>query len=290
MHARALLLSAVLVAAAALPAAIAQPAGPTDRKGCSDPQLFPTRIPGYVISECDTKEYEAYELWQEKGPRVPVEGRKVFVSYAWGRTIAPTPNVSPLEIVRNYENAFTKIGGTVVSAVRSGTSQFFNGKLVKDGKEIWVQVIPRGGANLYWVAVVEKKDMAQKIVADAAAFGNDLTATGHASVYGIHFDTARAELKPESGPALEEVAKLLKNDPKLKLWVVGHTDWVGRIDDNMTLSQARAESVVKALTTTHGIAAARLRAFGSGPLAPVASNDSEDGRAKNRRVELVKQP
>ena len=290
MKPRAILLAAYLLACVAVPSVLAQAPAPTDRKGCSDPQLFPTRIPGYVISECDTKEYEAYELWQVKGPRVPVEGRKVFVSYVWGRQGSPTPTVSPIEVIRNYEAAFTKIGGVVVNILPTGTSSFFNGKLVKDGKEVWVQVIPRGGANYYWVAVVEKKAMEQKVVADAAAFSNDLTTTGHTSVYGIYFDTGKADLKPESGPALDEVSKLLAADPKLKLWVVGHTDWVGKLEDNMALSQARAEAVVKALTTTKGVAAIRLRAFGSGPLAPVAANDSEDGRAKNRRVELVKQP
>jgi outer membrane protein OmpA-like peptidoglycan-associated protein len=103
------------------------------------------------------------------------------------------------------------------------------------------------------------------------------------------FGTAKAVVKPESTPALQEVATLLKADPSLKLWVVGHTDSVGQVDANMALSRARAEAVVAALTTTHGIAAARLKGYGVGPLAPVASNHAGDGRAKNRRAELVKQ-
>ena len=85
------------------------------------------------------------------------------------------------------------------------------------------------------------------------------------------------------------MAKLLGADPSLKLWVVGHTDSVGAIEGNMKLAQARAEAVVTALTTTHGISAARLKGYGVGPLAPVASNDSDDGRAKDRRVDLVKE-
>jgi outer membrane protein OmpA-like peptidoglycan-associated protein len=271
-----------------VPALSAPAPQPTDKKGCSDPALFPTRMPGYVIDECDTKEYEAYELWQTKGPRVPVEGRKVFVSYKWPPGKPTT--LAGLEIVRNYEAAITKVGGTIMNIVTAGPGPFVNGKIVKDGRELWVQVIPRGGSNYYWLAVVEKKAMAQHVVADAAAIGNDLNSTGHASIYGIHFDTGKAEVKPESAAALDEVAKLLAAEPALKLWVVGHTDWVGRVEDNMALSQARAEAVVKALTTTRGIAPARLRAFGSGPLAPVASNASEDGRARNRRVELVRQP
>ncbi len=85
------------------------------------------------------------------------------------------------------------------------------------------------------------------------------------------------------------MAKLLANDPSLKLFVVGHTDAVGQVDANLQLSQARAEAVVKALVAGHGVAAARLRSYGVGPLSPVSSNATEEGRAKNRRVELVKQ-
>jgi len=86
------------------------------------------------------------------------------------------------------------------------------------------------------------------------------------------------------------VAKLLKGDANLKLWVVGHTDSVGKVDDNMRLAQARGEAVASELVSAHGISAARLKGYGVGPLAPVAGNDDEAGRAKNRRVDLVKAP
>lgn len=106
---------------------------------------------------------------------------------------------------------------------------------------------------------------------------------------GIYFDTGKSELKPESAAAITEVAKLLKGDAGLKLYVVGHTDNAGALEGNMKLSQSRAQSVVQELAKTHGIDAARIKAYGSGPYTPVASNDAEEGRAKNRRVELVKQ-
>jgi outer membrane protein OmpA-like peptidoglycan-associated protein len=131
--------------------------------------------------------------------------------------------------------------------------------------------------------------MAQDIVGNAGAFANDLKTTGHVAVEGILFETGKSELKPESAQAIAEVAKLLKEDAGLKLFVVGHTDNVGVLEGNMKLSQDRAQSVVQALVRTHGVEAARLRAYGDGPYAPVASNDSEAGRVKNRRVELVKQ-
>ncbi len=94
-------------------------------------------------------------------------------------------------------------------------------------------------------------------------------------------------MKPESEAALKEVAKLLSSDPGLKLLVVGHTDSVGQLEANMKLSQARAEAVVQALTKTYSVAATRLKALGAGPIAPAATNRTEEGRAKNRRVELV---
>ncbi len=116
----------------------------------------------------------------------------------------------------------------------------------------------------------------------------DLARTGHVAVYGIYFDFGKADVKSESEPMLKEIAKLLQQDPRLKLHVVGHTDSVGELAYNLDLSRRRAQAVVQVLATKHGIAPGRLRGDGVGPLAPVASNDTEEGRAKNRRVELVK--
>jgi outer membrane protein OmpA-like peptidoglycan-associated protein len=97
----------------------------------------------------------------------------------------------------------------------------------------------------------------------------------------------KADVKSESAAALQEIGKLLQQDPKLKLYIVGHTDNVGEFQMNMDLSRRRADAVLKALTTTYGVAPDRLQAYGNGSLAPVASNRDEAGRAKNRRVELV---
>ena len=138
--------------------------------------------------------------------------------------------------------------------------------------------------------VVETVGMENKMVTvDAAAMAKEVAATGHVALYGIYFDTNKTDLKPESVPALDEIAKFLKQDPKVVVYVVGHTDNVGGFDSNMGLSQRRAEAVVHELMTKYGIPATRLKAVGSGPIAPVAPNETEEGRAKNRRVELVKQ-
>lgn len=113
-------------------------------------------------------------------------------------------------------------------------------------------------------------------------------ATGKVALYGILFDTAKTDVKPESAPTLQEIAGLMKADAKLAVIVVGHTDNQGGFDYNIDLSKRRADAVIKALSMGYGVDAKRLKAAGVGMVAPTASNDEEAGRAKNRRVELVK--
>lgn len=274
MKTRSLALTVLLVASSAL-------AVKPDKAGCKDHPLFPTRMPNYYIAACEAKEFASHPFKLQKGKTRTVEGKYTFITYSVDDR---KDDQTGEAVVRNYENALKKIGGTVADSV---PNWWVNGSVVVDGKEVWAEA-ERGNGKI-WLRIVEKQEMVQHVVADAAAFRDGLKAKGHVAVEGIYFDTGKAILKPESTPALQEVAKLLGADPSLKLWVVGHTDSVGQADANMKLSQARAEAVVTALTTTHGITAARLKGYGVGPLAPVASNDSEDGRAKNRRVELVKQ-
>jgi OOP family OmpA-OmpF porin len=131
--------------------------------------------------------------------------------------------------------------------------------------------------------------MAQDVVADASSMAKSINETGKVAVYGIYFDTGKSTLKTESTPTLQEIAKLLKADPALKVYVVGHTDNTGTFEANMKLSLDRANAVVDALVSQHGVNAASLKAWGDGPTAPVATNSTEEGKALNRRVELVKQ-
>lgn len=138
--------------------------------------------------------------------------------------------------------------------------------------------------------IVDVGTLKQNMVSVSASdMSKAIANTGRIALYGILFDTAKADLKAESKPALEEIAKLLQSDAKLKLRVVGHTDNQGTLDANIALSKRRAEAVNAALVSSNGIAANRLSAFGVADLAPVASNSGEEGRAKNRRVELVPQ-
>jgi len=141
----------------------------------------------------------------------------------------------------------------------------------------------------YNIHLIEKQAMNQDVIADANSMANSIKESGKVAVYGIYFDTGKSTLKPESQPTLQEITKLLKADPNLKLYVVGHTDNTGAFDANMKLSMDRAGAVVNALVSQFSVNAARLRACGDGPTSPVASNDKEEGKALNRRVELVKQ-
>jgi len=126
-------------------------------------------------------------------------------------------------------------------------------------------------------------------VVSASDIGKSITATGKVAIYGIYFDTGKADVKPESKPSLDQIAGYLKEAPSAKLHVVGHTDNVGGLDSNMALSRRRADAVIGVLTKTHGVAPGRLVGNGVASLAPVANNGTEEGRAKNRRVELVLQ-
>jgi outer membrane protein OmpA-like peptidoglycan-associated protein len=252
-----------------------------DATNCKDHPLL-TRLPDYWIQACTLKQFDAYAFSIGKGKPIQVEGRFTNIRYQPPAGLTTKP--SALQVLRNVENAVKKIGGTVVATDQSKETL----KFTKDGKELWVEVWA-DHTGQYILTIVEKAAMAQELTANASAFADGLKATGHIAVEGIYFETGKSELKPESTTAITEVAKLLKGDSGLKLYVVGHTDNVGALDGNMKLSQSRAQSVVQALAKTHGIEAARIKAYGNGPYAPVASNDSEDGRAKNRRVELVKQ-
>ena len=276
---RFLSVAAALVMSASLSSAAPQAAEP-DAKGCKDHPLF-TRMQGMRLATCRMVDFDKFDFKTGKGTAVSVEGKRSEIKYQMppGGT-AP----SPLAIIRNHQQAIGAIGGTVAYEDQRYTIL----KLVKDGKEVWAQVDTAWGRG-YMLTIVEKQAMAQEVKASADLFQSGLKATGHVEVPGIYFDTGKSDLKPESDAAVAEVAKLLKADPALKVYVVGHTDNVASLDLNMKLSQARAEAVVAVLVSRHGIAAGRLAGRGAGPLAPVASNDAEDGRAKNRRVELVKQ-
>ncbi|KAF0188847.1 MAG: outer membrane protein/peptidoglycan-associated [Desulfobulbaceae bacterium] len=138
------------------------------------------------------------------------------------------------------------------------------------------------------VDVFERKAMEQKMVTvKAEEMAQSIMASGHIALYGLYFDTGKADVKPESKDTLEQIAKLLTTTPSLKLLVVGHTDNVGTLSSNMDLSKRRADAVVSVLVSQYAIDRTRLSPVGVSFASPVAANSNDEGRAKNRRVELV---
>ena len=188
----------------------------------------------------------------------------------------------------NYRNAFNAGLGEPRYLVARGVQS--------DGSPLHVAVLVapplRDNLGAISLQIVEGKAMdSGKVTATLKAddMARSIASEGKVAVYGVHFDTDKTAVRADSRGALGEMAKLLQQDKSLKVHVVGHTDNQGAQAHNVSLSQKRAESVVATLTADYKIDARRLSAKGLGAYAPVASNDDERGREKNRRVELVKQ-
>ncbi len=287
------------------PLLLAPPAQAQDARGSSDHPVL-SRYPGSRIQSYSQVEFDEYPLAlgvENHAPSnvQPIEGKVTKIGY-----VNPAGR-SALEIYRNYEDALHRSGFETLwscaadACGRTMNWNALNGLSASGGPRDIRYLVVRGavddrpvtiamavnttGTTLH---VVESQAMDSGLVtASAAVLAQGIERDGHISVYDIHFDTGQARIKPESKPALDEVAQLLRNRPDLELLVVGHTDSTGSFELNMKLSGERAAAVVDALTGAYGIAAARLSAHGAGPLAPVASNRSDDGRAENRRVDLV---
>ena len=269
------LLCALGMAAAAL--------GQEDREGTKD---YPgiQRMPSFYIDIYKDVQFDSANFPVMKGAQrvnQAVEGHWLQIGYYLKNN---APVTSALQIVRNHQNAIKAIGGQVMDDQKGGNYYNTTLRFARDGKDVWVLVEARD--DNYFLTIVERQAMNQDVAIDAAAMANGLAANGGIALYGIYFDTAKSDLKPESEPTLAEMAKLLQGNPALKVFIVGHTDMVGDPAANLRLSQARAQAVISALAAK-GIPAARMTAFGNGSYAPVASNKTEEGRAKNRRVELV---
>jgi outer membrane protein OmpA-like peptidoglycan-associated protein len=249
-----------------------------DAQGSKDHPLI-SRMPGYYIDSYDVSEFAAFEPTVIGGKEVHWEGKRYKISYYRKEDAA---QVSTLQIVRNYEAAIAKIGGKRLGGdERRSASEIRKGGAMTG---VYLEVFNEG--RNFDLVIVETQAMRQDVTADAAVMGRELNAAGKTIIYGIYFDTGSAVIKPESDPAIAEMLKLLKANPNLKAFVVGHTDNVGTLEINLKLSADRADALVKALVG-RGIEAARLKAAGVGPYSPVASNKDEPGRAQNRRVELV---
>ena len=261
----------------ALPA-IAQ----ADAAGSRDHPMF-SRIPGFYIADYEASEFDSHAFSVAKDDdriEQAVEGRKTVIHYALkegGKAL------SSLQIVRNYATAARSIGGRQVYENTDPANRSITIVVPKPEGEVWLEAAAAGGDD-YVLTVVQKAALVQDVTANALF--DALQRDGRVALY-INFDTGKATIRPDSTRIVDEVAAMLAAQPGLKLAVEGHTDNVGTAAANKALSQQRAQAVVAALAAK-GVAAGRLDAAGYGPERPVADNATEAGRARNRRVELVK--
>jgi OmpA-OmpF porin, OOP family len=263
-------------------------AGAEDVAGSKDHALL-TRYPDSHITEY-TKNYNAteYQVGAKGAPpkTETVEGDVTTIRYFYA---SPEQQPSPLQLIRNYQNAIKQIGGAVVYErlprdLDAGETTL---KVTTGGKDVWIKVLPdifSAPTQSYQLVVTEVAAMAQVVSANQLL--DELNRNGYVALY-VNFDTGKADLKDDGVATVKEIVKLLNGNPGIKLSVEGHTDNVGDAASNKKLSEARARSVASAIIAG-GVANTRLTSIGYGQEKPVADNRSEEGRAKNRRVELVR--
>lgn len=253
-----------------------------DEEGAKDHPMVP-RMAGFFISGYNAKDFNGHTFVLENDLEVRVEGKYWEIDY-WIKEGAKAP--SPLEIARNYRNAFLAKGGVLRLGDEDGANTII--VLKQGGGELWFRCEVSNGGEVYTVTIVERAAMAQQVELTTAAIAEALKEKGSLALRNILFDTGKATLKPESSRELQLVIDVLKQDETLRLEVQGHTDNVGQVAANLTLSQQRATAVRDYLVKTGGIVAARLTAVGYGDTKPVAPNATDEGRAQNRRVEIVR--
>lgn len=271
------------------------------------------RYPGTTIGDYDFKEFEEAQILLSKPYEtnnkwvadkvLPLEGQVTYIHYNKPNT------VSALQIFRNYQASLTKSGFTELfvcnrPCTETNLSSF---KDLLKARGLYLnystdnQYIAAQKGNVYvsmfvndggvWLFVIEQGQMdTGKIkVSGNSPIANALSQSGRVDVYGLTFDTGKSDLKPSSKTTLTELSQILNDNPQLNLDVIGHTDNVGTADSNLKLSQARSEAVIAALSSEYGINPTRLNPIGKGQTQPISSNDTEKGKATNRRVEFVVQ-
>jgi outer membrane protein OmpA-like peptidoglycan-associated protein len=287
---------AAVTAAAALLAITAHAQMPTkDNPACRERNPVFAKFPNSFTVVCDRSRFSKLELYQAKDAaklegdyaKVPKEGEYwYFIDQIVPDAQKRYP--SQLEVFRNFETALKQAGGTPLWYDGDRAIHY---RIARPSGEYWGIAGCSGGSREQCEGTLHKivriAAMEQSVVVSADQIGKSLADAGKVVFYGIYFDTDKAVVKPESAPTLAEMAKFLNANASTRVFIVGHTDNQGPLDRNQKLSRDRAAAVVAALSGSHGIAKDRMVPDGVGPLAPVAANDAEAGRARNRRVEMV---
>ncbi len=297
----------------------------TDIKGAKDYPLV-SRFEGSIIEFYKVTKWGTYKLPvfkddtshpNYKHPLV-LEGKIM----RWQYSVSPDNN--PAYIMKNFETAFKNSDYKILLEGKPGEDfdegpASFQGdyygsqehlNLEKFGfaynpignhKAIIVAKTHKDNNDIYIVDVISDFSNTSLITQDvievqaaetgkvtAVSLDKDISATGHVAIYDIHFDTGKSAIKPESANALKNIADYLKAHSHEQFLIVGHTDNVGNFDANLKLSKNRAVAVLNELVQKYGVKEDQLKAYGDGPTAPVSTNTTDEGRAKNRRVEIVK--
>jgi outer membrane protein OmpA-like peptidoglycan-associated protein len=249
-----------------------------DAEGCVDHPLF-NRMPNYTIREC-AKNFGITDLVMADGNSKTIEGYKTTVTYDFN-TEGGKQAYSFYQVVKNYENALAKYGVKRIYLASQYATLFCK----SGGKSIWIGIEAASDvAESYTLTIMEIEEMKQDIQASAILDG--LNKDGFIAL-DILFETGKSVIQKESLPIIDQIYEMLKGAPNMKISIEGHTDNVGDAASNKKLSNDRAKSVVDVLIAK-GIDKSRLSSIGWGQEKPVADNRTDEGRAKNRRVEIVK--
>ncbi|NWF97360.1 MAG: OmpA family protein [Nitrospirae bacterium] len=279
-----------------------------DAEGCKDHPLF-NRMPNYYLYNCEQVEFGSMKFPvgkpdsknDNKIKSETVEG-KIMAFYYYLKDEAV--KASGLQIMRNFQNAAKQNGGIILAEypgwcegeyeygnnINSGAIPWANGctnwsttiKMAKDNKEVWLFVSQTDEG--YNMVIAEKEAMKQDIQANEMF--DKLNKEGFIALY-INFETGKADIKPESQKIIDQIVQMMKDNPGLRISIEGHTDNVGTAEFNQKLSENRALAVMNVIIEK-GIDKSRLSSKGWGATKPVADNKTEEGKAKNRRVEIVK--
>jgi OmpA-OmpF porin, OOP family len=258
-----------------------------DADGCKDHMLL-TRLENFYISDCK-ENYNELQLRTSSSKTETKEGNLFYIYYRYNFD-AGAKLKSALQIIRNYEAAITKNGGKLIFKNSDGNEGPVEATyyLSTKEKEYWIQLSSFAGTSYaveaFALNVLEMESMKQEI--KASEMFDAINKNGFIALY-INFETGKSEIKPESNPIIDQICEMLKQNPDLKISVEGHTDNVGAEKSNQTLSESRAKSVMNALVSK-GINVSRIQSKGWGQTKPIADNNTEEGKAKNRRVEIVK--
>ncbi len=235
-----------------------------------------------------TGDHSVFEIY--KNYEIAIKQANFDTLFTWSDKTQQPPDYTFWRNV--YYSQTNKMGGPFSHPDGRMGFRYLVAKGLNEGRDVYVVLYISSDDDLDWILtsmdIIEEKEIKTGLVT-AQSIDKGLDLTGHAVLEGLFFDSGKAELKPESEAALTNISEYLKTHPDKIVFIVGHTDNQGDYTNNLQLSINRATAVMHELTTNYGINAGQLEAHGMSCLAPVASNSTETGRARNRRVEIVEQ-